>query len=210
MGLRSLPFTFIQVARSDKDLDRSGNLSNKDFAKYWWLWRLVEARWVLSVLTPSTIVFLGDLIDEASEATPEEQARSSPASLFLWDNHLASLGRYHFVFFCSYVHRFHSIYPPENGPDMIYLPGNRILPFLSLDFVKTLKRPWRNVRDNAMTTIQTYHNYRCTNQLVETKHCQYFRITLDSKALQYCIWNKKHQETTTLVEKAVTRWRRQK
>jgi len=49
-------------------------------------------------LTPSTIVFLGDLIDEASEATPEEQA--------------------------SYVHRFHSIYPPENGPDMIYLPGD--------------------------------------------------------------------------------------
>jgi len=53
-------------------------------------------RWVLSVLTPTTIVFLGDLIDEASEATPEEQA--------------------------SYVHRFHGIYPPEKG--MIYLPGD--------------------------------------------------------------------------------------
>ena len=33
-------------------------------------------RWVLHVLTPSTIIFLGDLIDEASETTnPEDQAR---------------------------------------------------------------------------------------------------------------------------------------
>ena len=38
---------------------------------------MVEARWVLEMLTPATIVFLGDLVDEASEATPEEQARSS-------------------------------------------------------------------------------------------------------------------------------------
>ena len=33
-------------------------------------------RWVLHVLTPSAIIFLGDLIDEASETTnPEDQAR---------------------------------------------------------------------------------------------------------------------------------------
>jgi len=55
-------------------------------------------RWVLEVLTPATIVFLGDLVDEASEATPEEQA--------------------------SYVHRFHRIYPPAKGSEMIYLPGD--------------------------------------------------------------------------------------
>ena len=40
-------------------------------------------RWVLAVLTPSAIVFLGDLIDEASEATPEEQARLSSSSSLL-------------------------------------------------------------------------------------------------------------------------------
>ena len=32
---------------------------------------------MLAILTPSAIVFLGDLIDEASEATSEEQARLS-------------------------------------------------------------------------------------------------------------------------------------
>ena len=33
-------------------------------------------RWVLHVLTPSAIIFLGDLIDEASETTnTEDQAR---------------------------------------------------------------------------------------------------------------------------------------
>merc|ERR1712172_77644 len=42
-------------------------------------------KWVLAVLTPSAIVFLGDLIDEASEATPEQ---------------------------ASYAHRSHRIYPP--------------------------------------------------------------------------------------------------
>jgi len=55
-------------------------------------------RWVLAILTPSAIVFLGDLIDEASEATSEEQA--------------------------SYAHRFHRIYPPTKGAEMIYLPGD--------------------------------------------------------------------------------------
>jgi len=56
-------------------------------------------RWVLHVLTPSAIIFLGDLIDEASETTnPEDQA--------------------------SYATRFHKIYPSQPGIKTIYLPGD--------------------------------------------------------------------------------------
>ena len=53
------------------------SLSHDMIFHNWQLWWSAEARWVLEVLTPATIVFLGDLVDEASEATPEEQARSS-------------------------------------------------------------------------------------------------------------------------------------
>ena len=53
------------------------------------------------MLTPATIVFLGDLVDEASEATPEEQARSSV-------DHLAEI-----IIFIS-----------TEGPLSIVLPGD--------------------------------------------------------------------------------------
>jgi len=55
-------------------------------------------RWALSAYSPSTVIFLGDLTDEASEADMDQMAR--------------------------YSARFHSIYPKEEGRRMVYLPGD--------------------------------------------------------------------------------------
>jgi len=54
-------------------------------------------RWSLAFYSPSTTVFLGDLVDEASEAAPDQMD--------------------------SYVQRFHSIYH-SSGTRMVYLPGD--------------------------------------------------------------------------------------
>jgi len=55
-------------------------------------------RWAVSAYSPSTVIFLGDLTDEASEADMDQMAR--------------------------YSARFHSIYPKEEGRGMVYLPGD--------------------------------------------------------------------------------------
>ena len=70
--------------------------------------KLQWSRWSLAAYSPSTTVFLGDLVDEASEAAPDQMDR--------W-----LLACHHLLL--SYVQRFHSIYH-SSGTRMVYLPGS--------------------------------------------------------------------------------------
>ena len=69
--------------------------------------QLMLTRWSLAAYSPSTTVFLGDLVDEASEAAPDQMERC-----LLVHHHLLP----------SYLQRFHSIYN-LSGQRMVYLPG---------------------------------------------------------------------------------------
>ncbi|XP_040577593.1 uncharacterized protein [Lepeophtheirus salmonis] len=77
----------------------------------------ISFQWLLWAYKPSIIIFLGDLIDEASTTDDEEVYK-------------------------SYVDRFYSIYPKDSAPRTIYIPGDNDIGGEGLDMVteKKLKR----------------------------------------------------------------------
>nr|XP_040575479.1 metallophosphoesterase 1-like [Lepeophtheirus salmonis] len=131
----------------------------------------ISFQWLLWAYKPSIIIFLGDLIDEASTTDDEDVYK-------------------------SYVDRFYSIYSKDSAPRTIYIPGDNDIGGEGLDMVteKKLKRfnTYFNgcgafFRVSKRTQVLTYDPLKDTFPFINKK---------DSKVKIFA----SHRPITTLIE----------